>query len=383
MTAQYASNGNAPIYLDWNATTPVHPAVQQQMLDAQTQLFGNPSSVHWFGRAAREGIESARASLAKAFAAHQRDVLFVSGGTEANNLALLDAKGLITSELEHPSVTRVAHELERRGKPVRWLPAMPTGLIDVDALAQAVEGMPSNSVVAVQAVNHETGVIQPLAVVADLAHRAGCYLHVDAVQAFGKLETEQFLHGDSFAIAAHKIRGPKGIGALIWRCGRSAPQPLLFGGSQQRGLRPGTPDPVSVIGFARAVELAASQVAARADIGKLRDRLELELGDVTRPNIEGAARLSHVASLYVPGWAGDELVAALDVEGLCVSSGSACSAGTAEPSPVIAAMHGADRARGTLRFSLGELTTDAEVTRACEITRRVVMRGLGRVGNRV
>jgi cysteine desulfurase len=380
---KHLTNTDPPIYLDWNATTPLHPVVQQQMHDSEAKIWGNPSSVHFYGRAAREAVEAARALCARLFHAHPRDVLFVSGGTEANNLALLEAPALVTSELEHPSVTRVAHELERQGKLVRWVRALPAGTVDLEALKRAVDELPDRSLVAVQAVNHETGVIQPLDAIAAITSAAGCFLHVDAVQAFGKLETERFLHGESFAIAAHKIRGPKGIGALIWRCGRNAPRPLLFGGSQQRGLRPGTPDPIAVVGFAAAIEQSLSELTARAAIRARRDRLVHELWDLTQPNVENAEQMSHVASLYVPSWAGDELVAALDVEGLCVSSGSACSAGTAEPSPVITAMHSQERALGTLRISLGATTTDDEVTRAIAMLRRVIQRGLGRTGNRV
>lgn len=363
------------IYLDWNATTPLHPEVAATMQICAAEIWGNPASVHRLGRAARERIEQGRAAIARHFGAHPRDLLFVSGGTEANNLAVLDAPALVTSELEHPSITRCAHELERLQRPVRWVAVRPNGQLDLDALAQALEGLPRGTVVAIQAVNHETGVLQPLVDAAPLVRRAGAWLHVDAVQALGKVEPGSYLHGDSFSIAAHKIRGPKGIGALVWRCGRPAPRPLLFGGSQQRGFRPGTLDPVAVAGFFRALVLAEESLPNRVELSVLRDKLESLIGQVGESNVAAAPRVGHVVSWFVPTWRGDELVAALDVEGVCASSGSACSAGTSEPSPVIKAMHGDARASRTIRLSLGETTTRCELARAADIFLRVVARG--------
>lgn len=365
---------NAYVYLDWNATTPVHPQVIEVMAECAKDCCGNPSSVHWFGRIARERIEQVRAELGRYFGAHPRDVLMVSGGTEANNLALLDAPALVTSMVEHPSVTQPARELERRGRTVRWLRVERSGQIDVASVAECLDGLPTHTVVAVQAVNHETGVIQPLSEVAEITRSHDAWLHVDAVQALGCLAPDAFAHGDSFSIAAHKIRGPKGVGALLWRCGRRAPTPLMFGGSQQRGLRPGTPDPITCVGFLAAFRHAIGQIGARERLRTLRDRLEAQLRDCVEPNSAGAPRVGHVASLFVPGWRGDELVAALDVEGICVSSGSACSAGTAEPSPVILAMHGSERAQGTLRISIGESTTEDDIERALAAVRRIVLR---------
>ncbi|HMA92802.1 MAG TPA: cysteine desulfurase family protein [Polyangiaceae bacterium] len=364
----------AHVYLDWNATTPIHPDVIEEMTECARKCWGNPSSVHWYGRLARERIEQARAELGQYFGAHPRDVLFVSGGTEANNLALLDAPALVTSLLEHPSVTHAARELVRRGRVVRWLKINASGTIDVASLAECLEGMPPGTVVAVQAVNHETGVIQPLPEVAEITRNRNAWLHVDSVQALGCLPPDTFAQGDSFSIAAHKIRGPKGIGALLWRCGRRAPTPLFFGGSQQRGLRPGTPDPVACVGFHAAFRGAMKKLGERNRLTAMRDRLELQVRSCAETNTGAAPRVGHVSSLFVPGWRGDELVAALDVEGICVSSGSACSAGTAEPSPVILAMHGPERALGTIRISIGECTTDSDVDRACSALQRITSR---------
>lgn len=364
----------AYVYLDWNATTPIHPRVIEVMAECARECWGNPSSVHWYGRGARERIEQVRAEIGKHFGAHPRDVVLVSGGTEANNLALLDAPALVTSMVEHPSVTQAARELERRGRVVRWLGVERSGQIDVASVAECLDGLPAHTVVAVQAVNHETGVIQPLADVAEVTRSHAAWLHVDAVQALGCLAPDAFAHGDSFSIAAHKIRGPKGVGALLWRCGRRAPTPLMFGGSQQRGRRPGTPDPVACVGFLAAFRHAMDQIGDRERLRTLRDHLETRLRDYVEPNVVEAPRVGHVASLFIPGWRGDELVAALDVEGICVSSGSACSAGTAEPSPVILAMHGPERALGTLRISIGESTTDDDIEQALATLRRIVAR---------
>jgi cysteine desulfurase len=279
----------------------------------------------------------------------------------------MDAPALVTSRLEHPSVTRAAEALTASGIAVRWLAVTPQGQVDISHLEALLGELPKGARVAVQAVNHETGVVQPLAAIAEVTARAGATLHVDAVQAIGKLDPSVWLHGDSYAVAAHKLRGPKGVGAFVWRCGRPVPRPLLHGGSQQRGFRPGTLDPISVIGFGAAWERLGDGPARNRALAPLRDRLEHAMGPRLQPNVSLAAagpqRLGHVASLYSPDFTGEELVAALDLEGICLSSGSACSAGTAEPSPAILAMHGASRAAHTIRLSLGETTTEDEIDR--------------------
>jgi cysteine desulfurase len=236
--------------------------------------------------------------------------------------------------------------------------------------------------VSLQAVNHETGVVQPVAEVADLAHRRGALLHVDAVQAAGRLGTETWRGADLVSVAAHKIRGPKGIGALAVRAGLRL-SPVLFGGAQERGVRPGTQDPGACAGFAAAAERAQGGPGRYAMLGALRDRLEEELvaigtalGRAPMRN-GGGRRAPHVLNLSWPGWRGDELAAALDLEGVAVSSGSACSAGTAEPSPVIRAMLGEARAASAVRVSLGEETTEEEVADAARRFRRVLERVAG------
>jgi cysteine desulfurase len=362
---------HAPIYLDWNATTPPHPAVLAAMARAAEESWGNPSSTHRIGRQARARLEDAREQLAEICAVHARDVLFTSGGTEANNLALAGAPGLALSRLEHPSVTRVAEQLEQRGVPVAWVPVPPTGRLLAEAYREALERLPRGSVAALMAANHETGVLQPLEEVALVAHELGATLHVDAVQALGKLPPETWRFADSLAVAAHKIRGPKGIGALAFR-GSRAPRPVLLGGSQERGLRPGTLDPIAAAGFLAALQQALQGPVRYLEVGRLRDDFEREFASVAELNGGQVARLPHVSNLSFPGVSGDELVAALDLLGVCVSSGSACSAGTTEPSTVISAMLGRERARAAVRISLGEATTSDEIQAAKAAFRRVV-----------
>ena len=364
----------AQVYLDWNATTPPLAEVVRAMADAAKHAWGNPSSVHGVGRAARDLVETSREAVAALVGSEPRDVVLTSGGTEANNLALHRAPALVTSRLEHPSVTRVAEALEAAGRPVCWLPVPANGRLEAAAVAEALAQLPSpnGAVVAVAAANHETGVIQPLGEIAALTHAAGARLHVDAVQAAGKLRVEALLGADTLTLAAHKIRGPKGIGALVHRPER-APTPLLVGGSQERGRRPGTVDPVAAAGFWVAAEWARDGLGKRAELTALRDRLESQLVAAgALVNGDTAARLGHVSNLSFPGRAGDELVAALDLLGVAVSSGSACSAGTTEPSQIIAGMLGHERAKSAVRISLGDATTGRDIDLALEAFARVL-----------
>jgi cysteine desulfurase len=360
------------IYLDWNATTPPHQTVLAAMEAARSVAWGNPSSVHGAGRRARALVDDARAALAELAGRDPRDVIFTGSGTEANNLALAGARLLVTSRLEHPSVTRVAEEHERIGREVRWLPVAPDGCLSAGVVDDALAGT-SGATLVVAAVNHETGVVQPLPVLAEVAKRRGARLHVDAVQAVGRVPPELWRHGDSLAIAAHKLRGPKGIGALIMLPGW-VPQPVLRGGAQERGLRPGTLDAVAAAGFGAAVARVGESVRRYAELEGERDGLERALVGVATVNGAGAPRAPHVSSLAFASGRSAELAAALDLEGVRVSSGSACSAGTSEPSPVITAMHGAERALATLRVSLGEDSTSAEVAGFLQALQRVLAR---------
>jgi cysteine desulfurase len=367
------------IYLDWNATTPPSREVVDAMRDAALEAWANPASVHGDGRAARALVEDARQAVADLARADPRDVVFVSGGTEANNLAMRSAlpagsRGrLLASRIEHPSIVATAEALEREGRAdVRWLGVTPGGHLDVSDVARAASEGPVH-LACIQAVNHETGAVQPLAEIhARLPPET--WLHVDAVQAWGKVEFAAKL-ATTLTLAAHKLRGPKGIGALVTRpCVRLTP--LLRGGAQERGLRPGTLDPVAARGLAVAVRAATGAHERHAALADLRDRFEAWVLELA-PNavVNGAApRAPHVTNVSVPGWRGPELVAALDLEGVSASSGSACSAGTAEPSPVIEAIAGRARAESAVRFSIGELTTLDDLAKARAILARVLCR---------
>jgi cysteine desulfurase len=360
------------VYLDWNATAPPHPDVITAMLRAAEMAWGNPSSVHATGRAARAVVEDAREAVAALAGADPRDVIFTSGATEANNLALSDAPALVTSRLEHPSVVRVAEALEAQGRIVRWLAVPPSGRLSPEVVSAAIAGLAPKFVVAMMAANHETGVLQPLTEVSAIVKSAGGALHVDAVQAAGKVPPEAYRYGDTMSLAAHKLRGPKGVGALVMRS-RGVPRPVLLGGAQERGFRPGTVDPVNAAGFAVAARRALEGPSRLGEALRLRDWLEAALHEVAVVNGEGP-RLPHVSNLSFLGHRGDEAVAALDLAGISVSSGSACSAGTPEPSSVIRAMLGNGRAENAVRFSLGETTTENEVGRAIDVVLRLVTR---------
>jgi cysteine desulfurase len=349
------------LYWDWNATTPPHPEVLAAMRAASEHAWANPSSQHQLGRAARARIEHVREQLAACVAVHPRDVLFAGSGTEANNLALRDAAALVASRLDHPSVVRVAEQLEAGGRPVRWLPVPPQGRLEPDAVQAALESLPgearTQALVVLTLANHETGVIQDLPGVLSRVRSQGARLHVDAAQALGKLDLIALGEADSYTLVAHKIRGPQGIAALAWR-GR-APSPVLLGGSQERGLRPGTASAALVAGFGAALERI--DLARHASLAPLRDELERAMGPDVMINGAGVPRLPHVSNFSAPGWSGERLVAALDVRGVCVSTGSACRVGTAEPSAAVAAMLGPERARSAVRVSLGEDTGRGEI----------------------
>ncbi len=383
------------VYLDHNATTPPHPEVIEAMNAAQATGWANPSSLHRAGREARRLLDDARERVASLAGVSDRDVLFTSGGTEANNLGLerpfKDNRGLlVTSRLEHPSALAYAESLESRGVVVRWVKPERSGHLDPAAIAAALAdrrpGEPA--LVAIHAVHHETGAIQPVREILARAEALGASVHVDAVQAAGRVDPVIWQGAHTIALAAHKLRGPKGIGAIVARPGVQV-RPILRGGGQERGLRPGTVDPITAAGFGAAARRALGGPERYAALAPLRDRIErgvYEVGQLHRTLIEPTItgwRAPHVCHVLVAGWRGDELVAALDLEGICVSSGSACSAGTAEPSPAIVALVGPERARGALRISLGETSTaeDADAFLAA-LARAISRSGLFSYPNR-
>jgi cysteine desulfurase len=303
------------IYLDWNATAPPLPAVFEAMREAAEKAWANPSSIHGSGRAARAVVETARETIAALAEAEPRDVILTSGATESNNLALQGVRVLVTSRLEHPSVVRVAEALERSGRVVRWIPVGASGALDPGDVARTLAGLGAGFVVACMAANHETGVLQPIGEVARVVHEAGGRLHVDAAQTAGKLPPKALEGADTVSLAAHKLRGPKGIGALALRA-PGLPAAVLLGGAQERGLRPGTVDAVAAAGFGRAAQHALDGGPGRyASLAGLRDRLEAAVGD--RAVVNGTAvRLPHVANLSFEGWRGGVLVGARAPQGI-------------------------------------------------------------------
>lgn len=362
------------------------------MAAAYEDAWGNPSSVHLEGRKARALLDEARGVVAQLVGGKAGDVVFTSGGTEASNIALrapfahdVGPRGaILLAPIEHASILAVAEHLEKNGVELRQAKVTRGGTIDVDDVrAQLARG--GVRLVAVQAVNGETGVIQPIVEVAEAAHAHGAVVHVDAIQAVGRVAPPPggFLaHADSVVLAAHKIRGPKGIGALCTRPGHPV-VPVLRGGAQERGLRPGTQDAALASGFAIAVRAAGISLAHYQAVARLRDRLQAALVATNGVGINGdvaeGARAPHVVHASFRGWPSPELVAALDLEGLAVSGGPACHAGVPEPSSTMTAMWGAHpdehwRFEGPVRFSLPPSTTSDEVDHAIAIVRRVIER---------
>jgi cysteine desulfurase len=336
----------ARIYFDHNATTPLHPAARAAMVEF-LDAFGNPSSLHAEGRRARDAVEHARDRVAALVGATRDEVVFTSGGTEANNLALagLGRGGrVVATAVEHPSLDGARERAHVDGE----------GRVDRDELRRLAAGA---ALVSVQLANHETGVLQDLAAVVAVARRAGARVHTDAVQAAGKIAVDmRALDVDALSLSAHKLGGPKGVGALVVREGIDV-GPLLVGGHQERERRPGTENVVGIVGFGAAAAAVERQSA------ELRDRFEagaIALG--ARVHGAGAARVPTTSNVAFAGVDGELLMQALDLEGVAVSTGAACSSGSLEPSPVIIAL-GAGNPREAVRVSLGRGNTRDEIDR--------------------
>ena len=372
------------VYLDHSATTPVDPRVVQAMLPYLTEKFGNASSVHSFGQEARAAADRARRQIAKLIGARANEIIFTSGGTEANNLAirglcdLAEAHGrhILTSSIEHPSVRGAIDSLEKRGWEVTRLPVYEGGIVRIDDVRSALRA--DTVLVSVMMANNEIGTIQPIKEIGDLikeerarGHRH-LWFHTDAVQAAGRRPIDvDSLGCDLLTISAHKIYAPKGIGALFLRRGvRLAPQQV--GGHQERERRAGTESIANIMAFGEAAELAVRELLARkAHTRRLRDRFELEvsesIGEIAF-NGNRERRLTHLSNISFRFIEGEGLLIHLDMQGVAVSTGSACSSGTLEPSPVIRAL-GRDEelARGAIRFSFGKDNTDADVDYVLEV----------------
>jgi cysteine desulfurase len=372
------SSMNRRVYLDWNATAPLRATARTAVL-AALDVLGNPSSVHDEGRAARRLIEAARANVAALLGAEAKDVIFTSGGTEANGLALTPAitvagdktprDRLLVSGIEHPSVraggrfpAAMAEELSVTGG----------GLVDLAHLAQRLAALKASGIcrplVSIMHANNETGVVQPVAAAAQIVHATGGLLHVDAVQSAGRIPCNiKVLGADLVTLSAHKLGGPKGVGALI--IGGTAmhiSNPLIKGGGQERGARAGTENVAGIAGFGAAAEAAAQDIVTAGDrMAALRERLEHEVAAISPDAVifgRSAERLPNTTLFAVPGIKAETALIALDLDGIAVSSGAACSSGKVTASHVLAAM-GVDAAlaRGALRVSLGAATTEHEI----------------------
>ena len=375
-----------PVYLDHAATTPVRPEVLEAMLPyLGGASFGNPSSAHKLGRAARAGLEQARREVAAAVGAEPSQVIFTSGGTEADNLAVVGGalaardRGrpmlVAVSAIEHKAVIAAAHYVAHLGGEEITLPVHGTGQLDFDALDAALARRPA--VLSVMWVNNEVGCLQPIERIAERCHAAGVLLHCDAVQAFGKTPIDlRSLPCTLLTISGHKVGAPKGIGALIVR-DRHAVEAIIHGGGQQFGIRPGTENVAGAVGLGRAATLATEERGAEvARLGALRDdliaRLRRAVPDLV-VHCEDGPRAPHIANLGVPGADSEALLMHLDLAGVCASGGSACSTGSVEPSHVLSAL-GVPRALalGSVRLSLGHASTPADIDQATAVFPQVV-----------
>ncbi|HET7459591.1 MAG TPA: cysteine desulfurase family protein [Longimicrobium sp.] len=371
------------IYLDYAASAPVRPEAREAMLPFLEGRFGNPSSIHRYGREARAALEEARARLAAVIGASPQEIVFTRAGTEADGVAVLgrarQVRGapVAVSAIEHKAVLASAHAAEEEGARVIVLPVDGNGVVRLGAVDEALARRPA--VVSVMWANNEVGALQPVGEIGARCRAAGVVFHSDAVQALGKVPVRADQAAvDLLAFSAHKVGGPKGIGALYVRRG-TALKPLLFGGGQERGLRPGTEDVAGAVGFAAAAYAAeAEREQAMARIGALRGRLEAGLRERVPGlvvNAAGAPRLPTVSNVSVPGADPEALLMSLDLEGIAASSGSACSSGAVEPSHVLTAMGIAREIAGpSVRFSLGWGTTDAEIGRVLEVFPAIVER---------
>jgi cysteine desulfurase len=364
-------------YLDWNATAPLRPEARKAMCEA-LDVAGNPSSVHAEGRAARRLVEAARERVAALVDAEPRNVVFTSGGTEANVLALSPAVGagnepcrrLMVSAIEHPSVLAGGRF---SAAAVERLPVTGRGEIDLSALATRLKAAEGRVLVSLMLANNETGIVQPVSEAAHLVHQAGGMLHVDAVQAAGRIACDiNALSADLLTVSGHKIGAPKGVGALIRRdAALSITDPLIKGGGQERGARAGTENVAAIAGFGAAAAAALAGLAAdRARMIGLRDRLEAGLRAASPEVVifgAEAERLPNTTLVAQPGMKAETAVIAFDLNGVAVSSGAACSSGKVQPSHVLAAMGVPPRlAGGAIRVSLGPTTTESEIDRMIE-----------------
>jgi cysteine desulfurase len=375
------------VYLDHAASTPLRPEVLDAMQPYLTEHFGNASSLHGAGRRARLGLDEARETVARLLGAKPREIVFTGGGTEADNLAIKGAawaasargRELVISSVEHKAVTQSAAVMERFGFAVTWLSVDRYGTVDPAAVESAIRD--HTALVSVMYANNEVGTVQPVAEIGAICRARKALFHVDAIQAAGYLALDvDALGADLLSLSAHKVNGPKGVGALFVRQGT----PLLTqlsGGSQERQRRAGTENVAGIVGFARALELAQQErLTEAARLTQLRDRLIAELTALPGVQLTGhpTERLPNNASFVVDGLEGGDLVAALDLEGIAASTGSACTTGAADPSHVLLAMGiQPAAANGSLRLTLGHGSSEEDVRLTVEAMGRVLERVRG------
>jgi cysteine desulfurase len=366
------------IYLDYNATTPVDRAVLEAMLPYFAENFGNASSIHSSGQRGRSAVDAARDSVAALIGAKAAEVVFTSGGTEADNLALFGSvmasnqarKHVITTAIEHHAVLNAAQALEKQGIDVTYVSVSGDGVVDPQDIRRELR--PETILISVMHANNELGTIQPIEEIGRIAAEADVYFHCDAVQSAGKMPLDVNRLGvDLLSVSAHKIYGPKGIGALYVRSGTPL-APQFHGGHHERDRRPGTENVPGIVGFGKAAELAKMNCETdAARVAVFRDRLEEMLtGSLrsVRVNGDSGRRVANTTNMAFAGAGGEALVIALDLQGISCSTGAACSSGAVEPSHVLLAIGlPADEARSSLRFSLGRATTSDEIDRAIAI----------------
>ncbi len=369
------------LYLDHNATTPIDPEVREAMLPWLENEFGNPSSVYSLGRRAAAALTRAREQVASLVGAIPSEIIFNSCGTEATNTAILsalavdpDKRHIITSNVEHSATVKLCEHLATRGYEITWLPVDREGLLDPDKLETSITN--DTAVVSLLWANNETGILFPVEEIAAITTRKKVPLHLDAVQAAGKVPINLEELGVQYvSLSAHKLYAPKGVGALyVNRRARFTP---LFRGSQEESKRGGTQNVASIVAFGKAAELAEAHLLMAAErIAKLRDRFEQDLLTMiegVRRNGTDEPRLPNTSNLTFTGIEAETALLLFDKEGLCCSAGSACSSGSINPSHVLTAMGVTrDEARSSLRFSLGRTTTDADIDRALEIIPRII-----------
>lgn len=372
------------IYLDNSATTRVDEKVLEAMLPCFRENFGNASSVHIFGQEARAVVEDARRSVAELLGADTREIIFTSGGTESDNAALWGVfrsryrpgNHVITTKIEHPAILATCKALESAGAEVTYVPVHASGRVDPGAIEEAMRE--STLLISVMHANNETGVVQPIEEIAAIARKRGILLHTDAVQSVGKIPVNmRDLGVDLLSLSAHKLHGPKGVGVLYIRKGTKT-IPFMTGGSHERKRRAGTENVPAIAGLGAAARLARErQPEMQARVGALRDSLESQiLNRVQGTRINGhAPRLPHISNLSFENLEGEAAVIALDLAGVAVSTGSACSSGSLDPSHVLTAMGlRPEVVQGSLRFSLCYHNTGAEVDRAVQILESVIQR---------